>query len=168
MSISDTEAELYQLDKLMVPLKDQAGRLQNEGWGTLPRTKQDQSLFFRQIERYADTRTQIENLPVARRHKGGVLTARPARASRLRARIALMKSEWLARKDSNLQSPDPESGALPFGHSPARRTGYQITARPPLGRPTLEPGTLVALGQARPPHLETPCPRSSTAPNAAR
>ena len=27
--------------------------------------------------------------------------------------------EWLARKDSNLQSPDPESGALPFGHSPA-------------------------------------------------
>ena len=26
---------------------------------------------------------------------------------------------WLARKDSNLQSPDPESGALPFGHSPA-------------------------------------------------
>ena len=28
---------------------------------------------------------------------------------------------WLARKDSNLQSPDPESGALPFGHSPAAR-----------------------------------------------
>ena len=26
---------------------------------------------------------------------------------------------WLARKDSNLQSPDPESGALPLGHSPA-------------------------------------------------
>src|SRR5450759_773607 len=25
---------------------------------------------------------------------------------------------WLARKDSNLQSPDPESGALPLGHSP--------------------------------------------------
>jgi IS30 family transposase len=29
---------------------------------------------------------------------------------------------WLARKDSNLQSPDPESGALPFGHSPVRQT----------------------------------------------
>ena len=28
---------------------------------------------------------------------------------------------WLARKDSNLQSPDPESGALPLGHSPASR-----------------------------------------------
>src|SRR5450759_1387246 len=27
--------------------------------------------------------------------------------------------DWLARKDSNLQSPDPESGALPLGHSPA-------------------------------------------------
>ncbi len=26
---------------------------------------------------------------------------------------------WLASKDSNLESPDPESGALPFGHSPA-------------------------------------------------
>ena len=25
---------------------------------------------------------------------------------------------WLASKDSNLESPDPESGALPFGHSP--------------------------------------------------
>jgi hypothetical protein len=25
---------------------------------------------------------------------------------------------WLARKDSNLRSPDPESGALPLGHSP--------------------------------------------------
>ena len=30
---------------------------------------------------------------------------------------------WLAREDSNLQSPDPESGALPFGHSPARERG---------------------------------------------
>lgn len=30
---------------------------------------------------------------------------------------------WLARKDSNLQSPDPESGALPFGHSPPRPEG---------------------------------------------
>ncbi len=30
---------------------------------------------------------------------------------------------WLGRKDSNLRSPDPESGALPLGHSPvvARR-----------------------------------------------
>ena len=26
---------------------------------------------------------------------------------------------WLARKDSNLQSPDPESGALPLSHAPA-------------------------------------------------
>jgi hypothetical protein len=30
--------------------------------------------------------------------------------------------DWLARKDSNLQSPDPESGALPFGHSPPGRS----------------------------------------------
>ena len=27
---------------------------------------------------------------------------------------------WLGRKDSNLRSPDPESGALPLGHTPAR------------------------------------------------
>ncbi len=36
-------------------------------------------------------------------------------------RILSEKSEnstWLARKDSNLRSPDPESGALPLGHSP--------------------------------------------------
>jgi hypothetical protein len=31
---------------------------------------------------------------------------------------------WLARKDSNLRSPDPESGALPLGHSPV--TGGMI------------------------------------------
>ena len=86
----------------------------------------------------------------------------------VRRRAVSRSKEWLARKDSNLQSPDPESGALPFGHSPARITGYQIAIRPPLGRPAPEPGTLVALGQARPPHLETPCPRSSTASNAAR
>ena len=37
---------------------------------------------------------------------------------------------WLARKDSNLQSPDPESGALPLGHSPANRpTEYRILGR---------------------------------------
>ena len=28
--------------------------------------------------------------------------------------------DWLGRKDSNLRSPDPESGALPLGHTPAR------------------------------------------------
>lgn len=28
------------------------------------------------------------------------------------------RRNWLARKDSNLRSPDPESGALPLGHSP--------------------------------------------------
>src|SRR5688500_16592401 len=28
---------------------------------------------------------------------------------------------WLGRKDSNLRSPDPESGALPLGHSPIAR-----------------------------------------------
>jgi hypothetical protein len=30
------------------------------------------------------------------------------------------RSGWLGRKDSNLRSPDPESGALPLGHSPVR------------------------------------------------
>src|SRR3954465_11237837 len=34
---------------------------------------------------------------------------------------SVSQGNWLARKDSNLQSPDPESGALPFGHSPAAR-----------------------------------------------
>jgi HAD superfamily 5'-nucleotidase-like hydrolase len=62
-SISRIEAELSQLDKLMAPLKDQASRLQNQGWGTLARAKQDKSLFFRQIERYADIYTsRVSNL----------------------------------------------------------------------------------------------------------
>src|SRR5512132_3857504 len=39
---------------------------------------------------------------------------------------------WLARKDSNLQSPDPESGALPFGHSPAALRDF--TPAPSFGR----------------------------------
>lgn len=33
--------------------------------------------------------------------------------------------KWLRRLDSNQQLPDPESGALPFGHSPANR--YRTT-----------------------------------------
>src|SRR5829696_5868502 len=40
---------------------------------------------------------------------------------------------WLARKDSNLRSPDPESGALPLGHSPmsgAHSSARLLTARP--------------------------------------
>ena len=47
---------------------------------------------------------------------------------------------WLARKDSNLQSPDPESGALPLGHSPAM----------PVGRPSLpRDGTRLKRGVRR-------------------
>ena len=62
-SISETEAELSRLDKQMAPLKDQAGRVQNRGWGTLTRAKQDKSLFFGQIERYADIYTsRVSNL----------------------------------------------------------------------------------------------------------
>lgn len=30
----------------------------------------------------------------------------------------LLRSIWLGWKDSNLRSPDPESGALPLGHIP--------------------------------------------------
>ena len=62
-SIAETEAELSQLNELMAPLKDEASRLQNRGWGTLTRAKQDKSLFFRQIERYADIYTsRVSNL----------------------------------------------------------------------------------------------------------
>ena len=37
---------------------------------------------------------------------------------RARAATSGPWGRWLASKDSNLESPDPESGALPFGHSP--------------------------------------------------
>src|SRR3954447_22558516 len=43
-------------------------------------------------------------------------------------------SGWLARKDSNLRSPDPESGALPLGHSPVRGRVYRPTAAGLNGR----------------------------------
>jgi hypothetical protein len=36
-----------------------------------------------------------------------------------KGRMDIGEWSWLARKDSNLQSPDPESGALPLGHAPA-------------------------------------------------
>jgi hypothetical protein len=32
--------------------------------------------------------------------------------------VVVPAADWLGRKDSNLRSPDPESGALPLGHSP--------------------------------------------------
>src|SRR5690606_29750885 len=35
-------------------------------------------------------------------------------------RPVVVRRCWLGRKDSNLRSPDPESGALPLGHSPTR------------------------------------------------
>ena len=43
----------------------------------------------------------------------------PARVGRTagKPRVGAV-SDWLWRKDSNLRSPDPESGALPLGHSP--------------------------------------------------
>jgi hypothetical protein len=36
---------------------------------------------------------------------------------------------WLARKDSNLQPPDPESGALPLSHAPVSERGPGLPAR---------------------------------------
>jgi hypothetical protein len=44
---------------------------------------------------------------------------RAATCSRAPRNGRIARESWLARKDSNLQSPDPESGALPLGHSPA-------------------------------------------------
>ena len=56
-------------------------------------------------------------------HHGAHRPARdePRHANRYRETVLQRTGRWLARKDSNLQSPDPESGALPFGHSPACR-----------------------------------------------
>jgi hypothetical protein len=36
---------------------------------------------------------------------------------------------WLARKDSNLRSPDPESGALPLSHAPASELAEGLPPR---------------------------------------
>ncbi len=43
--------------------------------------------------------------------------------------------EWLARKDSILRSPDPESGALPLGHSPVNAGAVYQSARRPRTTP---------------------------------
>jgi hypothetical protein len=40
---------------------------------------------------------------------------------------------WLARKDSNLRSPDPESGALPLGHSPVPERSANLVRASRLG-----------------------------------
>ena len=50
----------------------------------------------------------------------------------------LPAGRWLARKDSNLRSPDPESGALPLGHSPVDAAGMipqAIANRPQVWLP---------------------------------
>ncbi len=52
---------------------------------------------------------------------------------------------WLARKDSNLQSPDPESGALPLGHSPASRSDMLSEGPSP---PRLSAASPTATGSA--------------------
>ena len=65
----------------------------------------------------------------------------------LTARTSLtLTGIWLARKDSNLQSPDPESGALPFGHSPAARgivrRGASLTESAVPGAPNADQATI--------------------------
>src|SRR6185436_12406012 len=56
--------------------------------------------------------------------RGGVAHSRDAPHSR---------GSWLARQDSNLEPPDPESGALPLSHAPAA-VGHSSAPRrrPPL------------------------------------
>jgi hypothetical protein len=56
---------------------------------------------------------------------------------------------WLARKDSNLRSPDPESGALPLGHSPM-----------PERSPNPRPATFRDETAAHPKHSQKPIPRT--------
>jgi hypothetical protein len=57
-------------------------------------------------------------LPVIR---GSGMTAHDQRPKDRRRGPVSRSACWLARKDSNLRSPDPESGALPLGHSPVER-----------------------------------------------
>ncbi len=52
--------------------------------------------------------------------------AKPLRAIR---RGSFVRGNWLARQDSNLEPPDPESGALPLSHAPA--AGRHDTPRGP-------------------------------------
>ena len=61
--------------------------------------------------------TRTSRRPVGESPRPEVQVALPIRAARPQFR----RGSWLARKDSNLRSPDPESGALPLGHSPVER-----------------------------------------------
>jgi hypothetical protein len=47
----------------------------------------------------------------------------PRPAARHREMVGLIGRSWLARQDSNLEPPDPESGAIPLGHAPAMPGG---------------------------------------------
>ena len=49
------------------------------------------------------------------------------------------RGHWLARKDSNLRSPDPESGALPLGHSPVEPRPFYRRGPGPACSATLRP-----------------------------
>ena len=51
-------------------------------------------------------------------------------AAQARARHTPERS-WLARQDSNLEPPDPESGALPLSHAPATDAHSSAGTRPP-------------------------------------
>src|SRR5450759_195237 len=68
------------------------------------------------------------------------------------------KRRWLARKDSNLQSPDPESGALPIRPlaSAAQGAGKVYRATTPSSTVRLE-RAVATQGPARPACAVRPC-----------
>ena len=53
----------------------------------------------------------------------------PQRRVAARVEVGSDGKGWLARQDSNLEPPDPESGAIPLGHAPA------MPSRAPMSLP---------------------------------
>src|SRR4051794_13957999 len=78
---------------------------------------------------------------------GGRIGGQDVRQRRRRScrRGCFVLRMWLARKDSNLRSPDPESGALPLGHSPVGSRSVPDSGFRPAGG-TFELGDSGVLG----------------------
>ena len=69
---------------------------------------------------YTYLKTSSFRFPAKTTVKRGRVTGPNQQALRSPGGPVSCSRRWLARQDSNLEPPDPESGAIPLGHAPAR------------------------------------------------
>ena len=67
-----------------------------------------------------------ERYPALEKEYLKVRTDKKASMSTKKEALTSIRADWLGRKDSNLRSPVPETGALPLGHSPSNFQFYKF------------------------------------------